>query len=541
MEREGKLLAKELALVVNNFDGSSARGLACDLKTLSGLGVYASAVCSGVMAADTSRCELVSPVGAKAFAAQLSTLAADSKVASLKIGYIDSVEQVEELVSFISAEKPRFVIYDPVLGESQTALSLSDNPLFRAIKEKLMPLCHMMTVSLTKSGYFLGEQAGQIPALDDRSALDQYIEELGMKLVVAGPRSVLLTGGGRKGSFSQDYFTNGVSGLWLSSLRRTTRETLGKSDTLASALAGAVCLGHNIMDGLVIARSYLNQSLDSLLAPGKGAQVMSHGQWQCDQSTLPWLTLTGEEGRQRMAFRPTSNLGFYPIVDSFAMVERLVTAGVKHIQLRIKNLSGEALSLEIRDAARLCRQMGCELFINDYVDLAIEYGASGVHLGQADLVSHDLTRLSDSGLKLGVTARAYWEVARALAFKPSYITVGPVFDDETHKEAHEGLTALVRWRKVLDFPIVAAGGISLENATAVLATGVDSIAVYRDLSAGHDLSIRLEKWLRLFEKRGLPSGIDRSFDASVTPSTEEAPRIASSESTGEKANLDLYR
>ncbi|OPZ88729.1 MAG: Thiamine-phosphate synthase [bacterium ADurb.Bin425] len=119
--------------------------------------------------------------------------------------------------------------------------------------------------------------------------------------------------------------------------------------------------------------------------------------------------------------------------------------------------------------------------------------------------------------------------------------MGPVFDDETHKEAHEGLTALVRWRKVLDFPIVAAGGISLENATAVLATGVDSIAVYRDLSAGHDLSIRLEKWLRLFERRGLPSGIDRSFDASVTPSTEEAPRIASSESTGEKANLDLYR
>ncbi|MBK8223126.1 MAG: thiamine phosphate synthase [Candidatus Obscuribacter sp.] len=535
------MIAKEIAWTIGCFDASGGRGLAADIKTMMGLGVHGAGVATAVCAGNTLSSSVAETVSVAALRGQLYSLADDLHPAAVKIGYVDNLAQVDALVEFIEQHKPVFLVYDPdfsrLEGESsfrgQTGQAAVEGetaalpPLLRGIKERLLPLCHLLTLDLQDALTLLGLTAEACPAGDDRGLLDAFIEELGLKLVALGPKSVLLKGGDRKGSFSQDYFTNGLTGLWLTSLKRTSQSTLGTGDTLSSAITAGVALGHGILDGLIIAKSYLNQTLDQAPHIGRGNGPTGHGNWTCDQSTLPWLTLSGEEGRHRLSFRPANNMGFYPIVDSFAMVETMVNAGVKHIQLRIKELSGEALSEEIRESARLCRQAGAELFVNDYADLAIKHGAHGVHLGQADLVMQDLSRVAEAGLKLGVTALSYWEVARALALKPSYITVGPIFfDDAPEREAHQGLSALLRWRKVLDFPLVAAGGIVLANAQSVLATGVDSIAVYRDLSGQADLTLRLEKWLRLFERKGMPSGIDRSFDASVKETGSEPPRIA---------------
>lgn len=541
------MVVKEIAWTIGGSDCSSGRGIQTDLKAMTGLSVHGCTVVTAIKAGNTLSTSVVEAVSVPALRAQLHSLADDLAAKATKIGYLASTKQIQTIVEFFEANKPHFLIYDPDFSElpsaevptytpdllttgsgSETLGALAQSPLdefMRAIREQLLPTCHLLTVDLQEALTLLAIPADQCPVFEDRGALDIFVEEIGLKLVAMGPKAVVIKGGERKGSFCQDYFTNGMTGLWLNSLKRTTQSILGTGDTLSAAIAAAIASGHNILDSLVIAKSYVNQTLDQAPHIGRGTGPLGHGGWTSEQSTLPWLTLTAEEGRHRLTFKPANNIGFYPIVDSAEMVAQMVSSGVKHVQLRLKGLGATALAEQIEEAARICRQAGAELFVNDYSDLAIKYGAQGVHLGQADLVSADLSRVAEAGLKLGITAKSYWEMARALAFKPSYITVGPIFnDDAPDQEAHQGLSQLIRWRKVLDFPIVAAGGIVYENAPGVLATGIDSIAVYRDLSNHADLPLRLEKWLRLFERRGVPSGIDRSFDASVKFDNER-PRI----------------
>ncbi len=525
------MIAKEIAWTVGASDTTSGSGVLNDIKTMTGLSVHGCAVITAI--------KNFEGVTLPTLRGQLLKLADDMPPQALKIGYIDSAAQLAMLVEFIANYKPPFVVYDPDFD----GLNLAENTeLLRAIRENLMPVCHLLTANIAETLTILDITPESLPTGEDRGAYDAFVEDLGMKLVVAGPKTVVIKGGARKGSFSQDYFTNGVSGLWLTSLKRTTPSTGGAGDTFSSALAACVAQGNGILDSLVMAKSYVNQCLDNAPGIGRSKGPIGHGLWLSEQNTLPWLTLTAEEGRHRLAFKPAHNLGFYPIVDSFAMVETMVNAGVKHIQLRIKDQDEAVLNNEIMESAKLCRQKGAELYVNDYAQLAIRHGAHGVHLGQADLVMQDLNLISEAGLKLGVTARSYWEMARALALKPSYITVGPIFfDDAPEVEAHHGLSQLIRWRKVLDFPLVAAGGICLENAPGVLSTGVDSIAVYRDLSAftSDELTARLEKWLRMFERKGMTAGIDLSFDASVRTDTAETPRIAQDLNSDQNSGLML--
>lgn len=522
------MIAKEIAWTVGASDMTCGSGVQNDIKTMTGLSVHGCAVITAIKAFEG--------VTLPTLRGQLLKLADDMPPQALKIGYIDSAAQLAMLVEFISNYKPPFIVYDPDFSAIySTVIAGETSELLRAIRENLLPICHLVTANIAETLTILDVSPESVPSGDDRGAYDAFVEDLGMKLVVAGPKTVVIKGGARKGSFSQDYFTNGLSGLWLTSLKRTSPSIGGTGDTFSSAIAASVAQGNGILDSLVMAKSYVNQCIDNAPGIGRPPGPIGHGLWLSEQSTLPWLTLTAEEGRHRLAFKPAHNLGFYPIVDSYAMVETMVNAGVKHIQLRIKGEDEAVLNNEIMESARLCRQKGAELFVNDYAQLAIRHGAHGVHLGQADLVIQDLNLISEAGLKLGVTARSYWEMARALALKPSYITVGPIFfDDAPEVEAHHGLSQLVRWRKVLDFPLVAAGGICLENAPGVLSTGVDSIAVYRDLSgmSSDELTARLEKWLRMFERKGMTAGIDLSFDASVRSDRAETPRIAQEQNSG---------
>lgn len=77
-------------------------------------------------------------------------------------------------------------------------------------------------------------------------------------------------------------------------------------------------------------------------------------------------------------------LGLYPVVDSVQWIERLLNAGVKTLQLRIKHNNRDVIREEIRQAIVLAKEFDARLFINDEWQLAIDYQAYGVHLGQED-------------------------------------------------------------------------------------------------------------------------------------------------------------
>ena len=182
-------------------------------------------------------------------------------------------------------------------------------------------------------------------------------------------------------------------------------------------------------------------------------------------------------------------LGLYPVVDSVAWIERLLDAGVRTIQLRIKDKRDEEVEAEVLAAIALGQRYNARLFINDYWRLAIKHRAYGVHLGQEDLDTADLAAIRAAGLRLGVSTHDDMEIDVALAARPSYIALGHVFPTQTKQmpSAPQGLAQLaVHVRRLGDYPTVAIGGISLERAPAVLETGVGSVAVVSAITQAAD-------------------------------------------------------
>lgn len=182
-------------------------------------------------------------------------------------------------------------------------------------------------------------------------------------------------------------------------------------------------------------------------------------------------------------------LGLYPVVDSVQWIERLLEAGVRTLQLRIKDKRDEEVEDDVSAAIALGRRYNARLFINDYWRLAIKHNAYGVHLGQEDLETTDLKAIQAAGLRLGVSTHDDMEIDIALAARPSYIALGHVFPTQTKQmpSAPQGLEQLARHIERLgDYPTVAIGGISLERASPVLETGVGSIAVVSAITRAED-------------------------------------------------------
>lgn len=193
-------------------------------------------------------------------------------------------------------------------------------------------------------------------------------------------------------------------------------------------------------------------------------------------------------------------LGLYPVVDSVEWIERLLDAGVRTLQLRIKHKGDSEVEADIAAAIALGRRYNARLFINDYWQLAIKRQAYGVHLGQEDLETADLSAIRAAGLRLGISTHDDMEIDIALAARPSYIALGHVFPTQTKKmpSAPQGLAQLARHIGRLDnYPTVAIGGISLERAPQVLATGVGSIAVVSAITQAQDWRTATAQLLKL--------------------------------------------
>lgn len=188
---------------------------------------------------------------------------------------------------------------------------------------------------------------------------------------------------------------------------------------------------------------------------------------------------------------------FYPIVPDASWVARLARAGVKLIQLRMKDEAQSAIAPAIREALAASRAHGCEVVVNDYWREAIECGAGFVHLGQGDLETADASAIRRAGLKLGISTHSHEELDRALREDPDYIALGPIYETtlKVMPWAPQGLARIGEWKALAKRPLVAIGGITLERAPAVFAAGADSIAVVSDVVFHPHPEQRSRDWL----------------------------------------------
>ena len=191
---------------------------------------------------------------------------------------------------------------------------------------------------------------------------------------------------------------------------------------------------------------------------------------------------------------------FYPVVDTLDWVARLTRLGVGTLQLRAKGLERSAALAMIVEALGITSGTPTRMVVNDYWEAAIEAGAGDLHLGQEDLADADVAAIRRAGLTLGISTHDEEELDTALAHRPDYVALGPIYPTtlKAMRFAPQGLPRIGDWKRRLGaIPLVAIGGITLELAPGVYEAGADSIAVVSDVTASADPDGRVERWLGL--------------------------------------------
>ena len=183
-----------------------------------------------------------------------------------------------------------------------------------------------------------------------------------------------------------------------------------------------------------------------------------------------------------------------------AKVEAALKGGVSMVQYRNKVVLADHRLPQAKALLALCRAYNVPLIINDHLDLCLQIDADGVHLGASDSdLSAARSLLGDDKI---IGASCYNQLELAMSAEKagaSYVAFGACFASSTKPNAPVASLDLIKQAKLqLDLPIVAIGGITIENAPQVLAAGADALAVITDIFLKCDIQAMSARFSRLF-------------------------------------------
>ncbi|GAA0655423.1 thiamine phosphate synthase [Rheinheimera tangshanensis] len=490
-------------------DNSAGAGIQADLKTIQSFSrpeqpLHLCTLITAITAQHSTAVDACMAVSVDLLQQQALALLKDAQPAVIKIGLLVNKLQVLWLTDLLQQlrknEPDLLVIYDPV-AISSSGSTMAEADLYQAVMQHLLPQIDVLTPNLP-----------ELDALAQNSDMKQAVE----LLFKAGVKTVLVKGGHQQATactdqlfISADFryrgypaYTNKVS---LRSPRQPHHLNHGTGCSFSSALAAALALGYALEDAFVVAKTYINQGLSQPVAVTENHGTLGHWGFPRNPNYLPEL-LTEHLQPQAKAFAPLkAALGLYVIVPSVTELKRALAAGVKTLQLRIKN-TDQQLRQQIKEAIQLCHQPDIQLFINDHWQLALELGAYGVHLGQEDINSANLAALQQAGLRLGVSSHGFYKLLRAQQLQPSYLAIGAIFATQTKEMGGklQGLYKLNRYPALFPkIPLVAIGGINESNAKAVLATDIRHLAVVQGFAQATEPKLWVQQMQQLISEAQL--------------------------------------
>jgi hydroxymethylpyrimidine kinase/phosphomethylpyrimidine kinase/thiamine-phosphate diphosphorylase len=465
---------------VAGSDSGGGAGLQADLRAFDAFGVHGCSAVAAITAQNSVSVRQIDAVSPELLDAQLAALATDMPPAAIKTGLLGSAANLRVLVAWVDRLRQKnpalALVVDPVL-RSSTGASFADHELLQAYRAELLPRAILATPNRAEAAALLG-----ITTPLDRAAVEQAAKALREM----GCQAVAITGGDSSGEHSEDYASTRHASGWLSLPRVATAHNHGTGCVFASAAAAALASGFVAIEAVVLAKMATTHALRHGYAAGAGAgPVHPRSGFGLPIENLPRFSIPGRDGAFSFAPLADPALGVYAIVDSAAWVRRVLDAGVRTVQLRIKDPQHPALRSEIRESVAAARAVNAQFFVNDHWQVAIDEGAYGVHLGQEDLATADLAAIASAGLRLGVSTHAYWEVCRAWALKPSYIACGPIHPTAAKAMPWipQGNGNLAYWCALLPLPVVAIAGMDVTRAAEAMRCGAAGVAVISGITA----------------------------------------------------------
>ena len=179
-------------------------------------------------------------------------------------------------------------------------------------------------------------------------------------------------------------------------------------------------------------------------------------------------------------------------------------AGCKWIQLRMKDVAVETIRQLAEELKKACENHHALLIIDDYVEVAREVKADGVHLGKNDMPIEEARKLLGEGFIIGGTANTFEDVKRHYEAGADYLGIGP-FRFTTTKKNLSPVLGLEGYRNIkqqmieadIILPAVAIGGITVEDIPAILATGIEGIAMSGAILQAHDPAAEIKRILTM--------------------------------------------
>ena len=473
-------------------DSGAGAGLQADLRAFDTFDVHGCTAVAAITAQNSVSVARVDPVATDLLDAQLAALASDLPPRAIKTGLLGSVANVQCVAAWVDRLRraaPVALVIDPVWRAS-TGAELGSAALREALLRELLPRATVITPNRAEAAWLLGRDVATLARPD-------AVEQAATALHGLGPQAVVITGGDAGGARSLDWMATPEAQGWLGLPRVETPHHHGSGCVFAASTAAALALGFCSADALVIAKMSTTHALRQARAAGQGAgAVRPRRGFGRHAELLPSLSaVTADRGHQAFAALADPRIGLYAVVDSAEGVERVLAAGVRSVQLRIKEGAREHLSQEVVRSVKAARSVQAQLFINDHWQLALEHGAYGVHLGQEDLLSVDMEALRGAGLRVGLSTHSFWEVCRAHAWSPSYIACGPIHATTTKDMPWlpQGNGNLAYWCRVLREPVVAIAGMDPVRCHEAVRCGAAGVAVLRGIAQASDPARLIER------------------------------------------------
>jgi hydroxymethylpyrimidine kinase/phosphomethylpyrimidine kinase/thiamine-phosphate diphosphorylase len=478
-------MKKPIVWTIAGSDSGGFAGIQADLKTFQLFDVHGCSVITAITAQNRFDISATYFLPQEFVQAQINTLMNDLPPRAIKIGMLGNVSHL-----FHKKMTGPKIILDPIIS-STSGHALHEKAFQHHLEklEKFFPRVDVLTPNIHEAEKILG--------VTIRSYAD--VENAARKFLSSNIKSVLIKGGHFNDShWAIDYWTDGQEAFWMSHARYTKNHFHGTGCTLSSAITAALGLGYDIKNAIVMGKMLITKAIRESVDDG-----LSYTDLPRTTEDLPYLShVPISEEPKSFPSCGQNSLGLYPVVDSAKWLKKLLPLGITTIQLRNKNLTGCALEQEIQQAIEIANAYQARLFINDYWDLAIKHQAYGVHLGQEDLQYADINAIHSAGLRLGISTHSYEEVVRAHALRPSYMAFGPIFatTSKIMPFAPQGITKLQVFRDLLDYPLVAIGGINHHNLANVLATGVSGVAMISAITAAPDPISSTNELLKLMSE-----------------------------------------